>query len=216
MEIKRIPLYDRLDRLNANEAAHPEYDNAAVQSMARMPIGKYLGDYETFCGFQIITEVREDLSYQVTAKVIADQAWSPEDLKQIVDMLATPVVQIEEAYRQGKSALLPYRKRERNARRVESLASRLDDAGALAGPPYACHRMPIKRFFWAASKLTGNLSLPTVYQSLIRPYVSDGNSLFREAVYDINTLQSPERTDLLYKILVEPFAALPSESEVDV
>lgn len=216
MEIKSLSLYDRLDRLNANEAAHPEYDGAVVRSMARMPIIEYLGDYETFCDFQIITEVREDLPYQLMAQVIADQAWSPEDLKQMVDMLAAPIVQIEEAYRQGRPALLPYHRRGRTTRRVESLASRLEGAGALAGPPYACHRMPVQRFFRAVSKLTGNLHLQDAYWDIIRPYAPDESTLFRQTVYAINSLQSPDRDSLLYKLLVEPFAALPTEREVDI
>lgn len=125
-----------------------------------------------------------------------------------MNLLAAPVVQIEEAYRQGKTDILPYRERRQPTQRVESLASRLEGASALAGPPYACHRMPIKRFFWAVSKLTGDLSFPSVYQDSIQPHIADGHTRFRQAVYDINTLQTPERTDLLYKILVEPFAAL--------
>lgn len=216
MEIKRIGLYDRLNCLNANAAAHPEYDSAVIQSMARMPIIRYLGDYDIFCDFQILTEVREDLPYQTTAKVIASQVGSLEDMSQIVDMLAGPIIQIEEAYRQKKSALLPYRERERTSLQVEPLAAKLDKAGALAGPQYAVHRMPILRFFWAASKLTGDLGFPSVYQDIIRPHLPDENTLFRQAVYTISALQWPERTELLYKILIEPFAAIPTESEVDI
>lgn len=208
MEIKQISLYDRLDNLNGNGAAHPEYDGEVVRNMARMPIARYLGDYETFCDFQIHTEVREDLPYRTVAKVIADQTWSQEDLTQILDLLAGPIIQIERAYQQGKSALLPYRKRAETTRRVEPLASRLEGAGALAGPPYNLHRMSIQRFFWAVSKLTGDLHFPSMYQTGIRPHLSDDDTLFRGAVFTLRTLEEPERGDLLYKILVEPFAAL--------
>lgn len=207
MDAKRLPLADRLDRLNGGEAAHPEYDGAVIQSMAHMPIIQYLGD-DAFYDLQRIMEVWAGWEYQVTAKAIADRAWPPEAMSQIVNLLAAPVVQIEEAYRQGKTDLLPYRKRRQTVQRVESLASRLECASALAGPPYNLHRMPIKRFFWGASKLTRNLSFPTIYQDSIRPHTPDESTLFRQAVYDINALQTPERTDLLYKILIEPFAAL--------
>lgn len=214
MGIEIISLYDRLDCLNANEAAHPEYDSAAVRSMACIPIIEYLGSYDTFCDFQIHTEVREDLPYLVTAQVIASQTWGQEELTQILDMLAAPIVQTEDAYRQGKSALLPYRRSVRTAQRVKSLASRLEGAGALAGPPYACCRLPVQRFFRAASKLTGDLRFLDVYQNSIRLYMPDEDPLFRQAVYDISALQEPERTELLYKMLIEPFAALMPESEV--
>ena len=208
MTVERISLYDRLTCLKGTGAAHPEYDGAVIQSMARMPIARYLGDYDTFCDFQCITEVREDLPYQTVAKVIADQTWTPEDMNQILGLLAAPVVQIEEAYRQGKSALLPYRRRARTVQRVEPLASRLEGAGALAGPPYNLHRMFIQTFFCGVSRLTRDFHFSTMYQTTIYPHLPDGDMLFRGAVYAIHSLEEPERGDLLYKILVEPFAAL--------
>lgn len=207
MEIRRISLADRLDRLNGGEAAHPEYDGAVIQSMAHMPIIQYLGD-DAFYELQRIMEVWAGWEYQTVAKAIADRLWPPEAMSQILRLLAAPVVQIEEAYRQSKTDLLPYRERRQTTQRVESLASRLECASALAGPPYACHRMPIQRFFWGVSKLTRDLSFPSIYQDSIRPHAPDENARFREVVYDINTLQEPDQTDLLYKILVEPFAAL--------
>lgn len=207
MEIRRLSLYDRLERLNGGEAAHPEYDGAVIQGMAHMPIIQYLGD-DAFYNLQHIMEVWAGWEYQTVAKAIADRLWPPEAMSQILRLLAAPVVQIEEAYRQGKIDLLPYRERRQPTQRVESLASRLECASALAGPPYACHRMPIKRFFWAVSRLTRDLSFPSVYQGSIRPHAPNESTLFRQAVYDINALREPDRTDLLYKILVEPFAAL--------
>lgn len=213
MDAKRIPLADRLDRLNGGEAAHPEYDGAVILSMAHMPIIQYLGD-DAFYDLQRIMEVWAGWEYQTVAKTIADRTWPPESMSQIVNLLAAPVVQIEEAYRQGKTDLLPYREKRQAVQRVESLASRLECASALAGPPYNIHRMPIKRFFWGVSRLTGNLSVPTIYQTHIRPHAPDESARFREVVYSINTLQEPDRTGLLYKILVEPFAALSNlESE---
>lgn len=208
MEIRRLSLADRLERLSVNEAAHPEYDGAVIQSMAHMPIIQYLGDYDTFCDFRRIMKVWGGWEYQTVAKAIAAQTRPPEVMRQILRLLAAPVVQIEEAYRQGKTDLLPYRERRRTTQRVESLASRLEGMSALAGPPYNLHRMPIKRFFWGVSKLTGNLGFPSVYQDSIRPHAPDESTRFREAVYDISATQTPERTDLLYKILIEPFAAL--------
>lgn len=208
MEIRRLSLCDRLERLNGGEAAHPEYDGAVIQGMAHMPIIQYLGDYDTFCDFRRITGAWAGWEYQTVAKAIVAQTQPPEAMGQILRLLAAPIVQIEEAYRQGKTSLLPYRERRQSTQRVESLASRLECMSALAGPPYNLHRMPVKRFFWAVSRLTGNLSFPTIYQTHIRPHASDESTRFREVVYDINATKTPERTDLLYKILIEPFAAL--------
>lgn len=216
MEIRRLSLADRMNSLNGGEAAHPEYDGAVIRSMAYMPIIQYLGD-DAFYSLQRVMNVWVGWPYQLTARAIAAQTWPLEAMTQIVNLLAGPIIQIEEAYRQGKTDLLPYRELRRSTQQVESLASRLEGASALAGPPYNLHRMPIQRFFQGVSKLTGNLSFPSVYQDSIQPYVADERTLFRQVVYDINTLQTPERTGLLYKILVEPFAALPdTESELPI
>lgn len=213
MDAKRIPLADRLGNLADNQAAHPEYDGAVIRSMARMPMDRYLDSYDTFCDFQMITGTREDLSYQLTAQEIADRVRreeiTPEDLTEVVNILAAPVVRIDEAYYRKDAALLPRRKRERSAQVLEPLAARLDKTRTLAGPPYNLHRMPIERFCREASRLTGDRHYLTVYQNCIRPRLPETRTLFREVVYEISHWDAPERVELLYTILVEPFAALP-------
>lgn len=213
MDAEIISLADRLGNLADNQAAHPAYDGAVIRSMARMPIIRYLGDYDTFCDFQMYTSVREDLSYQVTAQEIADQIRreeiTPGDVTQIVNILAAPVAQIDEAYYRKDAALLPRRKQERTTQVLEPLAARLDKTRTLAGPPYNLHRMPIDRFCREVSKLTGDWHYLTVCQDRIMPRLAETRTLFREAVYEISVSDVPERTELLYTILVEPFAALP-------
>lgn len=220
MDAERIPLADRLGNLADNQAAHPEYDGAVIRSMARMPMDRYLDSYDTFCELQMITGTREDLSYQVTAQEIADQIrrgeLTPEDLTEVVNILAAPVARIDEAYYRKDAALLPRRKRERTAQVLEPLAARLDKTRTLAGPPYNLHRMPIQRFCREVSRLTGNWHYLTVCQDRILPQLPETRTLFRAAVYEISVSDAPERTELLYAILVEPFAALPDESEVPV
>lgn len=220
MKTEIIPLADRLARLRDGQAAHPEYDGAVIRSMARMPIMTYLGGYDTFCDFQCITGTREDLSYQVTARAIADQVrhheLTAEGLAEAVSFLAAPVVRIDEAYYRKDARLLPRREPERAVFQQEHLAWRIENAGSLAGPPSNLHRMPIGRFFAAVSALTGDPKFLSDYQTSIMPHIPEDRALFREAVYEISRLKSQdERTDLLYKILVEPFAELPyDESEV--
>ena len=54
-----------------------------------------------------------------------------------------------------------------------------------------------------------------VTKRIVVPQVSCDRHMFRQTIHEITVLDSSdERTDLLYKILVEPFAALPDvESE---
>lgn len=219
MKTETIPLADRLARLRDGQAAHPEYDGAVIRSMARMPIMTYLGGYDTFCDFQAVVGTREDLSYQVTARAIADQVrhheLTAEGLAEAVNFLAAPIVRIDEAYYRKDARLLPRRVPERAVFRQEHLSWRLDNAGTLAGPPTNLHRMPLQRFFQGISDLTGDPGFLNTFQTSIMPHIPEDRALFREAVYEISHSESPERKDLLYKILVEPFAALPSaEREV--
>ena len=212
MEIERIALDERLGNLADNWAAHPEYDGAVIRSMARMPIVKYVGGYDIFCDLQIITGTREDLSYQLTAREIAERVrrneLTPEELTDVVNILAAPVSRIDEAYCRKDSALLPRCEPERNTQVRVSLVTRLEGLHTLAGPPYNLHRMPIQRFFAAVSRLTRNQDFMSIHRDLICLHVPKNRGLFREAVYEISHSESPERTDILYKILVEPFAAL--------
>ena len=219
MRTEIIPLADRLDRLSNNQAAHPEYDGAVIRSMARMPIMAYLGGYDIFCDFQAVTGTREDLSYQVTARAIADQVrhheLTPEGVTEAVNFLAAPVMRIDEAYYRKDARLLPRREPERAVFHQEHLAWRIENAGTLAGPPTNLHRMPLQRFFQGISGLTGDPGFLDTFQTSIMPHIPEDRALFREAVYEISHSESPERKDLLYKILIEPFAALTSaESEV--
>ena len=219
MRTEIIPLADRLDRLSNNQAAHPEYDGAVIRSMARMPIVAYLGGYDIFCDFQAAVGTREDLSYQVTAAAIADQVrhheLTAEGLAEAVSFLAAPIVRIDEAYYKKDARLLPRRVPERAVLYQEHLAWRIENAGTLAGPPSNLHRMPLQRFFQGISGLTGDPGFLDAFQCRILPHIPEDRTLYREAVYEISHLESPERTDLLYKILIEPFAALTSaESEV--
>jgi hypothetical protein len=214
MEIELIALHERLGNLADNWAAHPEYDGAVIRSMARMPIVRYLGGYDIFCDLQVITGTREDLSYQATAREIADRVGrnelTPEELTDVVNILAAPVARIDEAYYRKDSGLLPRCEPERNTQVRVSLVTRLEGLHTLAGPPYNLHRMPIRRFFQGVFKLTGDRRFVSVYWDCILPHVPENRDLFREAVYEICHSESPQRTDMLYKILVEPFAALPS------
>lgn len=219
MRTEIISLADRLARLGNNQAAHPEYDGAAIRSMARMPIMSYLGGYDVFCDFQAVIGTRDDLSYQITARAIADQVsckeLTPEGLAEAVNFLAEPVVRIDEAYYRKDARLLPRRVPERAVSYQEHLAWRLENAGTLAGPPASLYRMPIDRFFDAVAVLTGDPGFSGGCRTCILPQLPGGRALFREAVYEISVSDVLERTDLLYKILVEPFAALPyDEREV--
>ena len=216
METKKISLAGRLNRLCEGEAAHPEYDGFIVQSMARMPIAKYIGNYNTFCDLQMHTEVREDLPYQETAKVITELVsagqMKPKDKERVVKALASPIIKIQRAYDAHNPAMLPYCKPQKIAShqsRQENLASRLEHVGTIAGPPYNCNRLPIWRFFLGVWALTGDEQVMDIYLGHIQPHMRDKKTQFQEAVCKFNCYPSRERTALLYKILVEPVAALP-------
>lgn len=209
MKIETMPLRDRLDRLNNGEAAHPEYDGAVIRRMARMPIARYIGDSNAFSYLQSLIEIGEAITYQEAAKAVSNAPYSPENVGQIVNLLAAPAVQIQEAFRQHDKNLLPrYYAPRQILPTQESLSVRLENTGTVAGPPYACTSMPIQRYIRAVSDLTRDPGFLDTYSS-IQPHIQGDHALLREAAYDIYYyLQEPERTKLLYHIFVGPFAKL--------
>lgn len=214
---KILPLQKRLDRLKDGQAAHLDYDAAVIRHMGEIEILQYIGDDDAFCELLFITEVKDTLSYQRTAEVISDLArankLSQEDIQQTVSILSAPAVRVAQAYDQRNTALLPYSRLRKTSVQRESLDKRLAAAKPLAGPPYNCSCMPIRRFFQAAAKLTRNPYFLNIYRSRILP-LTNPDTLFREAVLVIDSLEEPERTDLLFKIFVEAFAALQSSGTV--
>lgn len=214
MKPKTLSLQGRLRRLSSGEAAHPEYDGAIIRRMARVPIARYIGDSNAFCYLQSIIEIGEATTYQEAAKAISNAPYSPENVSQIVSLLAAPVVKIEEAFRQHDKNLLPrYYAPRQIVPTQECLAVRLESTGTVAGPPYACACMPIQRYVRAVSDLTGDPGFLDIYNG-IQPHMSEDHALLREVAYNLYYyLQEPERTKLLYHIFVGPFAKLQKERE---
>lgn len=218
MTTEKLSLADRLKRLGDGQAAHPEYDAIVVRKMAYMPIDTYLGTYEAFCNLQNVLGIKMRLPYQIVARIIANRYQykeiTPEELVEVVNILAHPLVQIQRAYHDQNPALVPRRDPGRTVVRWESLGQRLANASTLTGAPQPFYNLPAKRFFNAVAELTGNPGFADVYQQRILPHVPDEHALLREVVYEINALEHPKRAATLYTILIQPFAVL-SEADME-
>lgn len=67
----------------------------------------------------------------------------------------------------------------------------------------------VNDFFLEIAKITGNTYFESVYYSFVAEYNDqNGGCVLTEIVHRADELPSEEKLDLLYTVLVEPFAAL--------
>ena len=92
------------------------------------------------------------------------------------------------------------------------LDQRLKRLGSKAAIPFACLELFIDDYFSEAAKMCDGYKpdLWKIYESEVMQYnYRDGSdSLLTEIVHVADGLPCDERTNLLYHVLVEPFAAL--------
>lgn len=74
MQIEKMPLDDRLARMQNGYAAYTEYIPRVLRSFASMPVSDYLAPYgeewERLCKILEITENKDTMTYQEAAAII--------------------------------------------------------------------------------------------------------------------------------------------------
>ena len=74
MQIEKMPLDDRLARMQNGYAAYTEYIPCVLRSFASMPVSDYLAPYgeewERLCQILEITENKDTMTYQEAAAII--------------------------------------------------------------------------------------------------------------------------------------------------
>lgn len=99
MNIQKLPLAQRLERMANGCVAHPEYIASAIQTMANIPIAAYLHDFE-------LERVRvmeligpwgatDNMTYQEIAAFVRDLRRTPDGAQiaaEVADHLAAPLL----------------------------------------------------------------------------------------------------------------------------
>lgn len=89
------------------------------------------------------------------------------------------------------------------------LKERLQTAGTNRPDFLAAFEIFANDFFLEIAKMTGNTYFESVYYSFVADYNDEnGGYVLSEIVHRANELPTAEKLDLLYTILIEPFAAL--------
>lgn len=100
MNIQRLPLAERLQRMEDGYPAHPEYNASAIQTMAHTPISVYLHDYE-LARARLMELLKpwgaaDDMTYQEAAAFVRDLQHTPyvgaAIAAEVADHLAAPLL----------------------------------------------------------------------------------------------------------------------------
>lgn len=99
MNIQRLPLAERFERMGNGYPAHPEYIARAIQTMAHTPISVYLHDFELErARLMELMEpwgATEDMTYQEMAAFIRDLRRTPDGAQiaaEVADHIAAPLL----------------------------------------------------------------------------------------------------------------------------
>lgn len=100
MNIQKLPLTERLQRIEDGYPAHLEYNASAIQTMAHTPISVYLHDYELARArlMEILKPwgATDNMSYQEIAAFIRDLQHTPQVgaaiAAEVADHLAAPLL----------------------------------------------------------------------------------------------------------------------------
>ena len=114
MQIQKMPLKDRMARMQNGYPAYPEYIPCVLRSFASLPVSDYLagcgGKWETLCRLLGIRENKDRLTYQEAAAIIRQRRReNPMDLEmaEAVFILSLPFGNYFEernaAYEENKS-----------------------------------------------------------------------------------------------------------------
>lgn len=97
MNIQRLPLAERLQRMEDGYPAHPEYNASAIRTMAHTPISVYLHDYE-LARARLVELLKprgaaDDMTYQEAAAFVRDlQCMGAAVAAEVADLLAAPLL----------------------------------------------------------------------------------------------------------------------------
>lgn len=100
MNIQKLPLAERFERMADGCVAHPEYNASAIQTMAHIPISVYLHDFE-LARARLMELLKpwgatDDMSYQEVAAFVRDLQHTPyvgaAVTAEVADHLAAPLL----------------------------------------------------------------------------------------------------------------------------
>lgn len=99
MNIKRLPLAERFERMANGRVAHPEYNASAIQTMAHTLIAVYLHDFEPERArvMELIGPwgATDNMTYQEIAAFVRDLRRTPDGVQiaaEVADHLAAPLL----------------------------------------------------------------------------------------------------------------------------
>lgn len=225
MNIQKLPLAERIQRCRDGGTAYPEYIPSIIRGLGEMPVMDYLAclpkqQQRRFA--DLSGAWYRDCTYQQAALYIEKltvPAWAGEAMR----ILAEPMIRYNDLSNQEKpphpAPAMPPAPRSRRSPPGEKLplAERLRRAAGREGetPWLHVYRLYVDSFFYNLDNLTGGHAYADTLDVVLAPWLEEYEDmpLLTRFVADSRKLLAADQVQLLYQVLVRPFAEIQKEKE---
>lgn len=222
MNIEKLPLAERVRRCQSGATAYPEYIPSIIRRLGEMPVMEYMAglDPEQQRRFSDLVSIcHEDSAYQWAALRIAELR-SPSAAAEAMRILAEPMIRYEDMFNENKlppparKPLPPHRPAPGEklplAERLRRAAGRVGEA-----PFLHIYRLYMDTYFYNLDILFGGSAYADTLEAVLSPYIQqyDEMPLLTRFVADSRKLPASDQTQVLYQVLIRPFAEIQKEKE---
>lgn len=225
MNIEKFPLAERIRRCKDGRTAYPEYIPSVIRSLAEMPVMEYLAglDPKRQQRFATLVGLRPgNCTYQWAALRVCELTEkSPALAAEAMRILADPMIRYDDLTNQAKPphpapAIPPVPQRRRSPPGEKlPLADRLRQARQGKESYLHIYRLYTDAYFYNLDVLFGGSTYADTLEAVLSPYLQEYGDmpLLTRFVADSRELPAADQIQLLYQVLIHPFAELQKEKE---
>lgn len=222
MNIQKPTLAEQIQRCQNGYTAFPSYLPSVILNLAEMPVQEYLAvlpDRQQMRFFDLTGAWYKGCTYQQAALYIQElttPAWAEEAMR----ILAEPMIRYDDLHNEAKlppPARKPeVRSRPRRGEKVP-LAERLQFAAIreCEAPYLHIYRMYVDSYCYNLDIIMGSLAYADTLDVVLAPWLEKYETppTLTRFIADSRELPAKDRTQLLYQLLVRPFAEMQEEKE---
>lgn len=222
MDIQKLPLSERIQRCRDGQTAYPEYIPSIIRRLGEIPVMDYLAclpERQQLRFADLSGAWYKGCAYQQAALYIqklTTTAWANEAMR----ILAEPMIRYEDMFNENKLPPPAYKPppphRPAPGEKLP-LAERLRRAAGRVGEaPYLhIYRLYTDSFFYNMDIVLGGHAYADALEAVLSPYIQqyDEMPLLTRFVADSRKLPAADQAQLLYQVLIRPFAQLQEEKE---
>lgn len=219
MDITRLPLAERIRRCQEGRTAYPEYIPSIILNFTETPVMDYLAcvSSRNRQRFSSLTGIRgRDCTYQQAALLIERLPFPP-DADEAARILAKPMVRYDALTRETQlppPACEPPPPRSAPGEKLP-LAERLRNARQGEEQYLHIYRLYVDTYCYNLDIIAGGHCNMDTLDVVLAPYLNryEAMPLLTRVIADSRDLTAIDQTQLLFQLLIRPFAALQKEKE---